>query len=255
MVRFTQIVFLLTVLSGSAVEAQSGDRFWILWEKFQYAGEGCPNGPNCLVRRNFTSRLFPDVELSSIYRLFGLMDGSALAEGRLSEHPDAPRICQHNDAEVVLGFDPEALPKSEKIEALRGLKGVSFNLTKLKAPPGARNDFGPSLQKAFEARFRAAGLKILTPEQAKRTPGQPELAVFFAYTDPDGHCEYTYSVFASLSQTVLLTRDLRIKISAGVWAYSTKPPAGDAHGSEYDSILKIADALVKDYLSVNPKSQ
>lgn len=243
---------LLTCLA-TAAKAQSGDRFWILWEKFQYVGEACPNGPKCLLRRNFTSRLFPDVELSSIYRLFGYMDGSALADGRLSEHPDAPRICQHNDAEVVLGFDPEALPKSEKIEALRGLQGVSFNLRKLKSPPGARNDFGPSLQKEFEARFRAAGLKILTPEQAKRTPGQPELAVFFAYTDPEGHCEYTYSVFASLSQTVLLTRDLRIKISAGVWAYSTKPPAGDAHGTEYDSILKIADALAKDYLSVNPK--
>lgn len=240
-------------LGASEATAQSGDRFWILWEKYQYSGEGCPNGPNCIKRRNYTSRMFPDVDLEAIYRLFGMMDGSALSQGRLSEHPDAPRICQHNDAEVVLGFDPEALPKSEKIEALRGLTGVSFNLTKLKTPPGARADFGPSLQKAFEARFRAAGLDILTPEQAKRTPGQPELAVFFAFTDPDGDCEYTYSVFASLSQTVLLTRDLRIKISAGVWAFSTKPRDGQAQGTEYDAILKIADAFVKDYLSVNPK--
>jgi hypothetical protein len=240
------------LLLPSAARPEAENRFWILWERMEQTGTGCPNSPQCLVLRNYTSRLFENADLDTMYRLFGMMDGSALAKGRLAEHPDAPRICQHNDAEVVLGFDPERLPKVEKIEVLRGLEGISFDLRKLKPPPGHSSDFGRKLHKLFEQKLRQAGIPVLSEDELRRTPGQPVLSVFFSHNDFNGHCKYEYSVFASLSQTVLLSRDLRIKVSAGVWSFSTGSNAEDHRGTEADAILSVADRFIEDFRLVNP---
>ncbi|WP_120500656.1 hypothetical protein [Roseovarius sp. EL26] len=231
--------------------AQMQDRFWILWERLEQNGTGCPDGPNCLKKHRYSSRLFDAADSSAMYRLFGMMDGAAMAQGRLAEHPDAPRICQHNSAEVILGFNPETLPKSEKIEALRGISGFGFDVRKLKAPPGFSDTFGDELQAAMKTRFRQAGLRVLSKEETAATPGQPELNIYFSFRDPGGHCDYSYSVFASLSQTVLLTRDLRIKLSAGVWSYSTSSPALQQGETEWDALLSVADALIRDHRKVN----
>lgn len=216
------------------------------------AGSGCPDSPQCLTRRNYTSRLFENADLETMYRLFGMMDGSALAKGRLAEHPDAPRICQHTDAEVLLGFDPERLPKVEKIEVLRGLAGVSFNLRNLKPPPGYSSDFGRKMHAGFEQKLKAAGIAVIPDHELTRTPGQPVLNIFFSHNDFNGDCEYEYSVFASLSQTVLLSRDLRIKVSAGVWSFSTGSKSADHRGNEAAAILSVADRFIEDYRLVNP---
>ena len=252
--RWLLLIPALVWLSASPARAEVHERFWILWERFQYIGEHCPNDPRCEVRRNFTSRLFSDIDKDAMYRLFGLMDGRALSEGRLPEHPDAPRICQHNDSEVLLGFDPERLPKVEKIEVLRDLPGVYFDLRKLKAPPGESSTFGARVHQAFLSRFKAAGIKVLTEAELLQTPGQPTLNVYFSHTgdDDDDRCEYTYSVFASLSQTVLLSRNVRIKVSAGTWSFSARP-TGRATGTEFGALVSVADALVKDYLAVNAR--
>ena len=238
--------------AGLAV-AEPRDRFWILWERYQNAGQDCPNGPRCITKRAYTSRLFAEDDTDAMYRLFGMMDGTALSQGRLAEHPDAPRICQHNAAEVVLGFDPVNLPKSEKVEALRGLKGFGLDVRSLSAPPGFPDTFGSSLQTELEAKFALAGIKVLSEDEVAVTPGQPKLNIYFSFTDPDGHCDYTYSVFASLAQNVLLTRDLRVKLSAGVWSFSTGSTAAHHTGNERDAILRIADQFIKDHRLTNPK--
>lgn len=239
-------------LAASPVSAQEENRFWILWERMERAGTGCPDNPLCLTRRNYTSRLFENADLETMYRLFGMMDGSALAKGRLAEHPDAPRICQHNDAEVLLGFDPERLPKVEKIEVLRGLAGISFNLRSLKPPPGHSSDFGRKLHLRFEQKIKAEGIPVIPEHQLSATPGQPVLNIFFSHNDFNGDCEYEYSVFASLSQTVLLSRDLRIKVSAGVWSFSTGSKSDGHRGNEADAILSVADRFIEDFRLVNP---
>ncbi len=252
--RVCYLVLLSAVLSLLALplRAQQQDRFWILWEKQFYAGENCPGNPRCVVRRNYTSRQFQPPDMTNIYRLFGMLDGNALAQGRLAEHPDAPRICQHNDAEILLGFDPERLPKSEKIEVLRDLAGVHFDLKSLGPPPNHGRNFGRDLHAAFVERFRAAEIPILSKEQVATTPGQPTLSVFFSHSGGDGRCDYVYTVFASLSQTVLLTRDLRIKVSAGTWAFSAASTADGYQGTERDLILMVADRFIQDFQTVNP---
>ncbi|SLN30747.1 hypothetical protein PSA7680_01474 [Pseudoruegeria aquimaris] len=226
------------------------ERFWILWEHIEQVGTDCPGGKNCETRRSYTSRLFEPADREGVYRLFGLLDLHAAKRGQAAEHPEAPRICQHNDPEVMLGFDPERLRLSEKIDALAGLPGVYVNLRGLKAPEGYEGDFGGKLQAAFESRFRNAGIRLLSKEEVERTPGQPKLNVYFSRTNPDTGC--WFSVFASLSQTVLLTRDIRTKLVAGTWAMSSGRSASNPDIGEYDAILRVADAFVRDYLKANP---
>lgn len=230
---------------------QTQERFWVLWEHIEQTGSNCPNASTCNERRTYASRLFNPQNRENIYRLFGMLDFQAAVRGQKADHPDAPRICQHHDPEVVLGFDPEVLPLSEKLDALRGLKGVALDITRLKAPQGYEGNFGAKLQVAFEERFKQAGIAILSEEERLNAPGQPKLNIYFSNTNRATGC--TYSVFASLSQTVLLTRNLQIKRAAGTWSFSTGPSQDFPNAVEYDAILRVADAFVRDFKMAQTK--
>lgn len=234
-------------------QANPLDRFWVLWERTEYRGENCPNGPRCIRRSNYTSRLFSPETNEQIYRLFGMLDSSALSQGQLAEHPDAPRICQHNAAEVTLGFNPETLAMSEKLDALHNLEGFAMDLRTLKAPPGFADSFGQTLHAQMTEKFSQENLRIVSPDQAATLPGQPVLNIYFSHTGGNSRCDYTFSVFASLTQTVLLSRDIRVKISAGVWSYSTNSGTF-SQGSEDQAILSVAEALIRDFRKANART-
>ncbi len=237
--------------AGSLIPAQ--DRFWILWEKVSFVGHHCPGGPQCQEKRQYASRPLDTDNTGFIYRLFGLRDGAQRGAPWPQEHPGAPVICQRNQAALSLGFDPAALPRSEKGEVLRGIDKLHLDLTTLKAPPGFSDTFGTRLQAEFTARLKAAGIQVVPKEALHLVAGQPTLNVYFSFTDPDDLCTYSYSVFASLSQEVLLTRDLRIKVVAGVWSYSTGSTAKDHVGDEAQAILRVVDAFVRDHQYVNAR--
>ncbi|MEP3296077.1 MAG: hypothetical protein ABJO27_06285 [Pseudoruegeria sp.] len=251
MLRILVAAVSLLCLSAPLSAQGAEERFWVLWEHIEKVGQNCPNGTECKTKRTYASRLFEPASRESIYRLFGMLDFQAAARGEAADHADAPRICQHNDAEVLLGFDPERLRISDKLDALTGLYGVHIDVRNLKAPSGYSGDFGAGLQKEFEARFKAAGIRILSEEQMLEAPGQPKLNIYFSNTNQSTGC--TYSVFASLSQTVLLTRNIRTKLTAGTWAFSTGPSTDFPNAHEYDAILRVADAFVRDYLKANPE--
>jgi len=243
------IVFALMVGVPVGAETDQEDRFWILWEKYHLVGPHCPTGKECKKIRHFSSRLFEPSNHADIFRLFGMLDGSALAKGQDVQHAEAPRICQHQDPEVLLGFDPEAMPLSDRIDALKGLEGIYFDVSRLKAPANFSGDFGSDLQQAFIEKFNQAGIRILEEDDISHTKGQPKLAVYFSKANANTGC--TYSVFASLSQTALLTRDLTTKLRVGVWSHSARATAEFPDLNEYDAILSVADALVRDFQIAN----
>jgi len=230
---------------------QVQDRFWLLWEKVSFVGNHCPGGPLCQEKRQYVSRPLDTKNTGFIYRLFGLRAGGQRGAAWPQDHPDAPVICQRNQAALNLGFDPSALPRSEKTEVLRGLDKLHLDLRSLKAPPGFPEDFGARLHDEFVARLRVAGIQVVSKDALHLLAGQPTLNLYFSFTDPDGQCRYSYSVFASLSQEVLLTRDLRIKVVAGVWSFSIGSSAKDHSGDEHQAILRVADAFIRDHQHVN----
>ncbi len=236
------ILGLFLAVAASA-QAAPEDRFWLLWEHRQ-TDEDC-DGAAC--ESAYRSRLFTPENDEWLYRMFGPADHGAIDEG---QNPDAPRICQNNLEPGAPEYDTERQFLSDKLDALRGLIGVGVDLRNMRPPPGYSSSFGTELQEEFETRLRAAGLLVLDPAEAARLPGQPKLGVFFSFTDPDSSCDYTYSVFASLTQTALLSRDLSTKLSVGVWSYSSRPTA-EAWLSERELVVGVADAFVDDFLRAN----
>lgn len=233
--------------------AHAADRFWILWEKYHHVGTDCPDGAGCMVKREFSSRQLDPEYPATIYRMFGVMDPRGFGNSLGQTDPDAPAVCAANDVAVQVGFDPLEVPQSLKIEALRGITALHVDLTKLKSAPGTTKDFGRRVHQSFVAKLTAAGLTIVDKDTIKTIPGQPTLNIFFSFNDPDGHCHYEYSVFASLTQDVMLARDIRIKINAGVWAFSTGSKDAAHQGDERQAILRVADALIRDHRQVNPR--
>lgn len=247
--KYALLLFLLLWPSLTIAE----DRFWILWEKYRYVGADCPDGASCLVKREFSSRPLNAEDPASFYRMFGVMDPRGLAQPKTMEHPDAPEVCTNQSSELTVGFDPLAVPQSLKVEALRGIDTLHVDLRRLKAAPGHSSDFGEKLHIRFVDRLRRAGIKVVDAESITTVPGQPKLSIFFSFRDPEGNCRYEYSVFASLTQDVMLARDIRIKINAGVWSFSTGSTAKDHEGDERDAILSVADAFIRDHRQVNPR--
>lgn len=246
------VLLLLCPNEGAAngtVVSKSADRFWILWERVRYAGEHCPFGQDCNEMRSFSARPLTTNNTGFIFRLFGLQAPLAGPQPLPNTHPDAPSFCEKSSSRPAV--EPLAMPKSEKVEVLRGVKALHLDLSNLKSPPGFRQDFGAKLQKQFSDILRGAGIKVVSKEALAQIPGQPVLNVYFSFSDPEELCDYTYSVFASLSQDVLLARDLRIKVAAGVWSFSTGSSARDHKGNEADAILAVAAAFVRDHQRVN----
>ncbi|RMD48133.1 MAG: hypothetical protein D6832_04540, partial [Alphaproteobacteria bacterium] len=60
-----------------------------------------------------------------------------------------------------------------------------------------------------------------------------------------------YSVFASLTQTVLLTRDVRTKLEVGTWAASDGPSDEYPDATEADAILRVIDRFIADWKKAN----
>lgn len=249
--RFLSIC--LTGLLLSATSALAGERFWILWERFEHVGDNCPDGVGCTLRREFSSRLLQSANSAGLYRLFGILSPHAPSVVAPSSNPLAPKVCDAGQDAITVGFDPLDLPESIKTESLRGIRAVFTDLRPLAAPPGFAAGFGEDLHKQFVARLERGGVKVLDENAISQVPGQPRLNIYFSFTDPDGVCDYEYSVFASLTQEVLLARNMRIKITAGVWSFSTSSTAKDHAGNERDAILRVADAFVRDHRSVNPR--
>lgn len=251
------LVIFLSAISSIPTDAKGQsaaevkDLFWVLWEKREMIGDDCPNSVSCVYRRSFQSRLLAQHRARPLVKLFAENEDLKWSSGGKALSP--PRICQDTEPHGATLGNPELQLLSNKLDAMRGLVGVGMNLRNLRPPPGHRSDFGDRLQAVFEEKFRNVGLIVVSPDEAARLPGQPKLNLFLSFTAPDSTCEYTYSVFASLSQTALLSRDLRTKLSVSVWSVSTKPSSDFPNANEFDAVVRVADAFVADYREANAK--
>lgn len=225
------------------------NRMWFIWESIVGNPELCKQKNLCKPVSRYSTRLFETPTTQRARGLIGAMDTLANKRGDPVENPDAPKMCKNVNAMTVLGFDPESWELSEKLAALRDLPGIYFSVRNLKAPAYYDGPFGDQLQALMERKFRKAGIRVLSKKQMENTPGQPRLNIYFSNTNPETGC--WFSIFASLSQTVLLTRNHTVKLRAGTWGMSGGY-AKDAPGrSEFDAIIMVVDRLIADYWKAN----
>ncbi len=238
-----------TLLPGGGQGQAPAERYWISRETVSTGVDNCRDGA-CPHTSTYTTRLFSPESKTQLRRLMSLLDFQAAANGMPVEHPDTPEFCaqQMPDPNRVI-WNPEWMKTSHKLEALRGLEAIHVDVSKLKAPEGFDGPFGKALQKEVEAKFAAAGIPIVSAQDVERVPGQPKLQVFFSATNPDSGC--WWSVFATMTQTALLTRDISVKISAGTWAHMRGFDPDDLELTEYGAIAGVFDAFVADYRAAN----
>ncbi|MGB1235650.1 MAG: hypothetical protein ACPG5U_07945, partial [Planktomarina sp.] len=97
----------------------------------------------------------------------------------------------------------------------------------------------------------AAGIRMVSEEEVERVPGQPKLAVYFSNTNPDSGCYW--SVFATLTQTAILTRDINVKVSAGTWAFMSGYDPDQPGLTEFDAITEVFTKFSTDFRAANAR--
>ena len=247
---FWALVTILVVGSAAIAEAPQ-NRIWFTWEQRAIDRQLCAEKGHCDPISRFITRLAEETDLRSAEQLTGSMDRLAEARGMPTDHPDAPNWCQQTEMQTILGFEAEAWPEAEKIKALEGLEGVHFDLSGLRGPESYVGDFGPNVQAEVVRKFQIANIPVLTEKDIEFVPGKPILNIYFSNTNPDTGC--WFSVFAALSQTMLLTRNHTIKIRAGSWGFSGGYAPEFPDRAEFDAIMLVVDRFIEDFKTANPE--
>jgi hypothetical protein len=239
------------VVYADDLENKPAHRLWFTLENRVVDTALCEEKNVCRPVPKYETRLGEVTTPDGLAETASALTQLAKLRGYEDNHPQTPMTCQNVEAAKVLGFDPELWPMSEKLDPLIGLQGVFFALETLKAPEDYHGPFGEAVHAEVVRKFTNAGIPVLTEEQRDLTPGKPHLNIYFSNTNPDTGC--WFSVFSSLSQTALLTRNHTVKIKAGTWGFGGGYSADTPDRSEYDAIMIVIDKFIADFQTANPE--
>ena len=159
---------------------------------------------------------------------------------------------------LVLG-GPHGFAFAYDIEAtrstLRGLQGVHVVVKELD-PPEMEQDglHKDQLQAYVELRLTLAGIKVLTEEEYRETPGAPVLLVRVLGCTHSRLMIYGVSVSLELYQKAVLERELAISALASTWSVHQVNLVGRKRVRQIrDSVKDCLDRFINAYMSVNPK--
>jgi len=148
-----------------------------------------------------------------------------------------------------------ALNSEMNRSSLQGLKGIRV-LVEDFAPEVEREGLVKNqIQKDVEDKLRAGGMKILTQEEAVKTPGEPYLYVNLNVNfskDEEEVC--SYSIDIALIQNVNLVRNPKQTTYAITWSTGGVGLIGKKSlGQLKESVEDVVDIFIKAFFSVNPK--
>jgi hypothetical protein len=145
------------------------------------------------------------------------------------------------------------MPERAK-ETLRGLPGVTVVIEPLQATAEQDGLTQGELQAEVERQLQAAGIRVLTQDEWRNTPGSPYLYVNVSALKKN-YGLYAYSIEVCLNQLVTLLRDQAIKEFAETWETREVGTVGkDRLATVRDSVAAHVNIFIRDYFSVNPRS-
>ena len=136
--------------------------------------------------------------------------------------------------------------------SLRGLNGVHVLVADLDTEDEIYGLDTAQIRKDIDDMLRAAGINVLTREEAMRTPGIPCLYVNVdTMKGSDGF--YAYSTTVELLQGVYLIRNPDIRTYAETWSTGVKGIAAEPNLKQtiQDDLRDILDVFINNYFSVN----
>jgi hypothetical protein len=156
---------------------------------------------------------------------------------------------------IFIAFPLYALNSEMNRATLQGLRGVRVLVEDL-APEVEREGLvKDQLQKSVDERLRAAGIRVLTQEEAVKALGEPYLYVNVNISFAKGGEEIcSYSIDVALIQNVTLVRIPKQTSYAVTWSTGGVGLIAKKSLSELkESVEEFADIFVKAFFSVNPK--
>jgi hypothetical protein len=136
--------------------------------------------------------------------------------------------------------------------SLRGLNGVHVLVADLDTEDEIYGLDTALIRKDIDDMLRAAGINVLTREEAMRTPGIPCLYVNVdTMKGSDGF--YAYSTTVELLQGVYLIRNPDIRTYAETWSTGVKGIAAEPNLKQtiQDDLRDILEVFINNYFSVN----
>jgi hypothetical protein len=136
--------------------------------------------------------------------------------------------------------------------SLRGLNGVHVLVADLDTEDEIYGLDITQIRKDIDDMLRAAGINVLTREEAMKTPGIPCLYVNIdTMKGSDGF--YAYSTTVELLQGVYLIRNPDIRTYAETWSTGVKGIAAEPNLKQtiQDDLRDILDVFINNYFSVN----
>src|SRR5262245_42188530 len=157
---------------------------------------------------------------------------------------------------VLLTCGPRAsaeMPDRAK-ETLRGLPGVTVVVEPLQASAEQDGLTRRLLQDEVEHQLQAAGIRVLTQDEWRRTPGSPYLYVSVSALKKSNGL-YAYSIEVCLNQLVTLLRNQDIQEFAETWETREVGTVGKERlATVQESVAAHVSIFIRDYFSVNPRS-
>jgi len=243
------LLLMLTHISAFAHPVQN--RSWVVLERRTLDLASCAPNTDCSHKSTYTTKFIEDLSPEQTDAMLNSIERLAKAQGHSTDHPEAPQFCSANPRTLTQDI-AEGMRVNDKSFALKGLQGVFFNVTGMTGPPNYEGRFGLELQAIMQKKFQRAGLKVLTEDEMENTPGKPVFNVYFSNSNPNTGC--TYKLFAGLRQTMLLTRNLDIKLKVGTWGSVGGYSADYPGASELDAIIRVVDKFLDDYKHANDPS-
>ena len=145
-----------------------------------------------------------------------------------------------------------ALRKTPKqVSSLRGLEGVGVSFYISGAPKYSGLTLG-DLRTVVELGLRRNGIKVLTPEECRKTNGKPHLDVHVTVVGDKNMDARAATVHIELKQDALLIDRMELSVSTWQKQYTliNSVTAMDAQAKE--TVKDCVDDFSGDYLSVNP---
>ncbi len=134
--------------------------------------------------------------------------------------------------------------------SLRGLPGVLLVTNYMAEPPALKGQLRNDVRKVAEQRFADAGIRLLTPEEVKHTPGQPRLELYLTIGDAERECPSR--VWLSLRQEVTLARDPSVHMITGTWGDGGAVPATSTE-PELAAFTRYLDSFINAYEQANAR--
>jgi hypothetical protein len=145
------------------------------------------------------------------------------------------------------------MPERAK-ETLRGLPGVTVVIEPLQETAEHDGLTRGQLQTEVERQLQAAGIRVLTQEEWRTTPGSPYLYVNVSALKKN-YGLYAYSIEVCLNQLVTLTRNQNIQEFAETWETREVGTVGkDRLATVQESVASHVNIFIRDYFSVNPQT-